>query len=117
MKNRVPALRLRDVNAAPVRSEREHVVSWMTAARRARFHFGLERVVDWARELGKPLVVLEALRVGSCWASDRHHRLVLDRCGTTGTPSLAGLGTVRTMTTAGARRKLKLDAYHERWKE
>ena len=40
--------------------------------------FALDRAVGWARELGKPLVILEALRVGYPWASDRLHRFVLD---------------------------------------
>ena len=33
---------------------------------------------SWVRELGKPLVILEALRAGYPWASDRLHRFVLD---------------------------------------
>jgi deoxyribodipyrimidine photo-lyase len=36
------------------------------------------RRVEWANELGKPLLVLEALRCDYPWASDRIHRFVLD---------------------------------------
>ncbi len=50
----------------------------MIAARRARWNFALEAAVEHATRLGKPLVVLEALRVDYRWASDRHHRFVLD---------------------------------------
>jgi deoxyribodipyrimidine photo-lyase len=50
----------------------------MIAARRPRFNFALQRAADWARHLGRPLVVLEALRAGYPWASDRLHRFVLD---------------------------------------
>jgi deoxyribodipyrimidine photo-lyase len=50
----------------------------MTAARRARHNFALERAVERAALLGRPLVVLEALRVGYRWASDRLHRFALD---------------------------------------
>ena len=50
----------------------------MTAARRLDRNFGLERAVAHATELGKPLVVLEALRCGYPHASDRLHRFVLD---------------------------------------
>jgi deoxyribodipyrimidine photo-lyase len=50
----------------------------MTAARRAGSSFALDRAVGWARELGKPLVILEAIRVAYPWASDRIHRFVLD---------------------------------------
>jgi deoxyribodipyrimidine photo-lyase len=50
----------------------------MTACRRARFNFGLQRAAEWARHLGRPLVVLEALRCDYRWASDRLHRFILD---------------------------------------
>jgi deoxyribodipyrimidine photo-lyase len=50
----------------------------MTGFRRVGFNFSLQRAVEWARELDKPLVVLEALRCDYPWASDRLHRFVLD---------------------------------------
>jgi deoxyribodipyrimidine photo-lyase len=50
----------------------------MTTARRPGWSHALDRAVGWARELGKPLVILEALRVGYPWASDRLHRFVLE---------------------------------------
>jgi len=74
----VPAVRLRAANDAPVRGDRELVLYWMIAARRIRFNFALERAADWARELGLPLVILEAVRCDYPWASDRLHRFILD---------------------------------------
>jgi deoxyribodipyrimidine photo-lyase len=56
----------------------DYVLYWMTMARRTRFNHGFERAVDWAVRTGKPLVVLEALRCGYPWASDRLHRFVLE---------------------------------------
>jgi deoxyribodipyrimidine photo-lyase len=50
----------------------------MTAFRRTRHNLALQRAVEWASELGKPLLVLEALRVDHPWASDRFHRFILD---------------------------------------
>jgi deoxyribodipyrimidine photo-lyase len=50
----------------------------MIAARRTRWNFALDRAVELARELGRPLLVFEALRCGHRWASDRIHRFVLD---------------------------------------
>jgi deoxyribodipyrimidine photo-lyase len=50
----------------------------MTASRRTRFNFGLQRAAEWARHLGIPLVILEALRSDYPWASDRLHRFVID---------------------------------------
>ncbi|MGK4000551.1 deoxyribodipyrimidine photolyase [Sorangium sp. So ce1024] len=74
----VPDLRIRTRNAMPVREGGDHVLYWMIASRRTRHNFGLERAIAWARELDRPLVVLEALRCGYRWASDRLHRFVID---------------------------------------
>jgi deoxyribodipyrimidine photo-lyase len=74
----VPSLRIRAVSEAPVRPERPMVLYWMTASRRTRANFALDHAVAQARVLGKPLVVLEALRVGYPWASDRLHQFVID---------------------------------------
>jgi deoxyribodipyrimidine photo-lyase len=49
----------------------------MTAARRVGWSFALDRAAEWCRELGRPLLVLEALRAGYPWASDRLHAFVL----------------------------------------
>lgn len=49
----------------------------MTAARRLRYNFALQRAVIHARMLGKPLVILEDLRCSNEWDSDRHHAFVL----------------------------------------
>lgn len=74
----VPAARLRAVNAAPLRPAADWVVYWMIACRRPDWNFGLQRAVALARETGRPLIVLEALRSGYRWASDRIHRFVID---------------------------------------
>jgi deoxyribodipyrimidine photo-lyase len=76
-KSRVPPLRVRAANLEPVRADGSFVLYWMIAARRTHHNFGLERAAEWARSLGKPLVVLEALRVGYPWASDRLHQFVM----------------------------------------
>ena len=74
----VPHLRIVEVNQRRVLPSAGHVLYWMVAARRSRFNFGLQRAADWARELGLPLVVLEAVRVGYPWASERLHGFLLD---------------------------------------
>jgi deoxyribodipyrimidine photo-lyase len=78
MKSGVPPLRIRIANPRSVRPDGARVVYWMIAARRVRFNFGLQRAADWARHLGRPLVILEALRCDYPWASDRLHRFVVD---------------------------------------
>lgn len=50
----------------------------MIAFRRAHWNFALDRAVELARMLDRPLLVLEALNVDYRWASDRLHRFVLD---------------------------------------
>jgi len=74
----IPQLRLEACNEAPLRAEGEYVLYWMTAFRRLGFNFSLQRAVEWAQQLSKPLLVLEALRCDYPWASDRLHRFVLD---------------------------------------
>jgi len=74
----VPEERIRRRNPAPVRAERRYVLYWMIAARRTRRSFALQRAVEHAVALDRPLVVLEPLRCGYRWASDRFHRFVLD---------------------------------------
>ncbi len=72
------APRVRVVKDAPVRSSADFVLYWMIASRRVGSSFALDRAIEWAADLGKPLVVLEALRAGYPWASDRLHRFILD---------------------------------------
>ena len=76
--NSLPPHRVRVLNGSPVHHDGKFVLYWMVASRRTRFNFGLQRAVDWARELARPLVVLEALRCDYPWASERFHRFVLD---------------------------------------
>jgi deoxyribodipyrimidine photo-lyase len=73
-----PPLRLRALSDAPVHPDRDYVLYWMTAFRRVRDNFALDRAVDRARELDRPLLILEALRCDYPWASDRLHAFVLD---------------------------------------
>ena len=47
----VPALRIKTLNAAPIRTDGDFVVYWMIAARRPFHNFGLERAVEVATEM------------------------------------------------------------------
>ncbi|MEM7264089.1 MAG: hypothetical protein AAF488_19035 [Planctomycetota bacterium] len=77
-KDPVPADRISTRNDREARSDGKYVVYWMIASRRTRSNHGLDRAIAWAQELGKPLVILEALRVGYRWSSPRLHRFVID---------------------------------------
>jgi deoxyribodipyrimidine photo-lyase len=50
----------------------------MNAFRRTGWNFSLQRARDWSLELGKPLIVLEALRCGYEWSSDRFHLFIME---------------------------------------
>jgi deoxyribodipyrimidine photo-lyase len=75
---RVPDLRIRQLNSNPVRGSGRFVLYWMIAARRPGWNFALQRAVEWAVELQKPLLILEAVRTDYPWASDRFHRFIMD---------------------------------------
>jgi deoxyribodipyrimidine photo-lyase len=73
----VPVLRIVAANHQPVRGDGRYVLYWMTAARRTGWNFALQRAVDWAIHLQRPLVVFEPLRCGYRWACDRFHAFVV----------------------------------------
>lgn len=58
------------MNQGPVNPAGDYVVYWMISARRLGWNFGLQRAVDHAVALGKPLVILEALRCDYPGAND-----------------------------------------------
>jgi len=74
---KVPDLRIRSVSENDVKRDAQFVLYWMTAFRRTQWNFSLQRAVEWAKELDKPLVVFEPLRCGYRWASDRFHQFVI----------------------------------------
>ncbi len=76
--HKVNPIRIRTCNQAPVQPQGHYVLYWMIANRRLTFNFALDRALEHCRSFGKPLVILEALRCGYQWASDRLHRFVLD---------------------------------------
>lgn len=74
----VPKIRIRALNTAAVRRDGQFVLYWMIAFRRTEWNFSLQRAVEWAEELGRPLVIFEPLKCDYRWASDRLHRFVID---------------------------------------
>ena len=74
----IPGARIRVLAHRPANADGRYVLYWMIANRRTRWNFSLERAVEWAGQLRRPLLILEPLRAGYQWASDRTHRFVLD---------------------------------------
>ena len=58
------------------RIDGEFVLYWMQIHRRLYSNFALEYAVGRANQLGKPLLLVEALRQGYPWASDRIHTFI-----------------------------------------
>jgi deoxyribodipyrimidine photo-lyase len=73
----IPEGRIRVLNGAPERRRAGHVLYWMTAFRRPRWNFALQRAAERARERGLPLIVFEGLRRDYPWASKRFDDFVL----------------------------------------
>ncbi len=76
--NLVPPIRITQATGHPVRADGDHVLHWMNAFRRVGWNFSLQRAVEWANELQKPLVVLEILFCNTPWASDRFHKFIME---------------------------------------
>jgi deoxyribodipyrimidine photo-lyase len=72
----VPVERITACNGRDVNGAGEFIFYWMIAARRRHSNFGLQRAVEWASELRKPLLVVEALGSNYRWASRRFHAFV-----------------------------------------
>lgn len=73
----VPDGRIRALNRVPPDPDGAYVLYWMTAQRRLGWNFALDRACYWATELGRPLLIFEAVRAGYRWASPRHHAPIL----------------------------------------
>jgi deoxyribodipyrimidine photo-lyase len=73
----VPAQRVRRLTDLPTHPDGRWVLYWMTSFRRTRFNFALDRAIERAKAMKKPLVVLEALRLGYPHANDRLHTFIL----------------------------------------
>jgi deoxyribodipyrimidine photo-lyase len=73
----VPDFRIQRCNEATANRKGDYVLYWMIANRRTHWNFSLQRAVEWSNGLGKPLLIMEALRCGYQWASDRIHWFVV----------------------------------------
>lgn len=74
---RVPSIRIRAVDDRPARADGRFVLYWMTSCRRLGWNFALERAVEWAEQLRRPLAIVEVLGCAGRWRNDRHHAFVL----------------------------------------
>ena len=76
--SRVPSERIQTSRADIIRPNGEYVLYYMTAARRTSWNFALDRAVEWAARLQKPLLILEPLLLNSPNANRRRHRFLFE---------------------------------------
>ena len=76
--NEINPIRIRLGNNEEVDHDAQYVLYWMTAFRRPKWNHALQRAVELATKLDKPLVIFEPLRAGYRWASDRFHRFIIE---------------------------------------
>ena len=69
--------RIRSANDRPVNPAGRYVLYWMQAFRRLHANHALDQALRYCRELKKPVVVYEGLKLNYPWASARHHTFVL----------------------------------------
>ncbi|HAA02345.1 MAG TPA: deoxyribodipyrimidine photolyase, partial [Syntrophobacteraceae bacterium] len=62
MVSKIPESRIVQVNQAPIHVDGRFVIYWMIANRRVHWNFSLERAIEGAEGLRKPLLILEGLR-------------------------------------------------------
>lgn len=73
----VPQVRIRRGKDVPLRRDGRWVLYWMSSFRRTRYNFALDRAIEHAKDLGKPLLVFEPLRLFYPDANDRLHTFML----------------------------------------
>ncbi|MEE2758870.1 MAG: deoxyribodipyrimidine photolyase [Candidatus Thermoplasmatota archaeon] len=67
----LPTERIHVLNEREINHNGDYVLYWMIANRRVHFNPSLERAIKLAEELGKPLLVFEAISTRHKFASDR----------------------------------------------
>jgi len=74
---KTPEIRIRKLNGLAPAPGRNFVLYLMTVSRRLSWNFALDRAVEWAQELSRPLLIVECLECGGRWDSERSHAFVL----------------------------------------
>ena len=70
--------RITRLNEKPVDRKGDFVLYWMQMQRRVSHNHTLDYALKCAREIGKPLVIYEGLRLDYPWASARLHQFIIE---------------------------------------
>ena len=63
--------RIRNLNSMAINTSGDYVLYWMTSARRFHYNAGMDRAVNLALKLNKPILVIECMSIRHEWASER----------------------------------------------
>ena len=56
----------------------DYVLYWMQIYRRIQYNFALEEAINFANQLGKPLLIYEGLQCDYPWSCDRFHHFLME---------------------------------------
>lgn len=74
----VPEIRVKKVNDKKINPDGDFILYWMIGSRRLQWNYSLDRALEWAVKLNRPVIVLEALRCDYKWASERLHKFIME---------------------------------------
>ena len=74
----VPINRITYLNDEKPNTDGQYVLYWMIAFRRVNYNFSLQRAIEWANKLSKPLLIFEPMTIDYPMASIRFHKFVIE---------------------------------------
>ena len=74
----VPITRITTLNDEQPNMEAPYVLYWMIAFRRVNYNFSLQRAIEWANKLSKPLLIFEPIAIDYPMASIRFHKFAIE---------------------------------------
>ena len=74
----VPITRITKLNDAQPNMNAPYVLYWMIAFKRVNYNFSLQRAIEWANKLSKPLLIFEPISIDYPMASIRFHKFAIE---------------------------------------
>ena len=74
----VPINRITTLNNDQPNMDAPYVLYWMIAFRRVNYNFSLQRAIEWANKLSKPLLIFEPMTIDYPMASIRFHKFAIE---------------------------------------
>ena len=74
----VPITRITTLNDEQPNMDAPYVLYWMIAFKRVNYNFSLQRAIEWANKLSKPLLIFEPIAIDYPMASIRFHKFAIE---------------------------------------